>query len=219
MILRLHEINRIFLMLRAKFMEEQKRMHEYVNISRENNSDEKRWSKARDIFNRTNQLQLGSYYSHAIHNDIKHFSFTLSRYKFVAKLLMYKDSVDLLELGCQEGLGALMFEQNINLGRYVGVDLDQEAIEWNKEHLSNDFEFDCANFLDYPGLMDRGGEFDAVVSLDVIEHIDSRMENKFCEVISSSLKEDGIAIIGTPNIMMSPYVSEETQIAHINLYD
>ena len=43
-------------------------------------------------------------------------------------LLMYKENVELLELGCQEALGALMFEQNINLKTYTGVDFDKRLI-------------------------------------------------------------------------------------------
>lgn len=64
-----------------------------------------------------------------------------------------------------------------------------------------------------------GAEFDAVVSLDVIEHILPTMENKYCEVICTNLKKDGIAIIGTPNIGMNAYASAASRKAHINLYD
>lgn len=149
--------------------------------------------------------------------DIKHLTFTLSRYKFVSKLLMYKDSVDLLELGCQEALGAFMFKQNINLGKYTGVDLDSKAIEWDKSVLPEEFEFICSNFFEAEELKDR--HYDAVVSLDVIEHISKDMEDEYCKVLSRSLKDSGTAFIGTPSIMLSPYACEESKIGHINLYD
>lgn len=149
--------------------------------------------------------------------DIKHLAFTLSRYKFVSKLLMYKESVDLLELGCQEALGALIFKQNINLEKYTGVDLDDKAIEWNKNVLPEEFEFICSNFFEAAELRDR--HYDAVVSLDVIEHISKDMEDEYCKVLSRSLKDSGTAFIGTPSIMLSPYAREESKIGHINLYD
>lgn len=149
--------------------------------------------------------------------DIKHIAFTLSRYKFVSKLLMYKDNVDLLEMGCQEALGAMVFKQNMSLNRYVGIDLDEEAIKWNKKNLPDVFEFINANFFDCTEI--KNDEFDAIVSLDVIEHISVDMENQYCKVICSSLKKDGVAVIGTPSIMLSPYACEESRIGHINLYD
>lgn len=179
--------------------------------------DDRNWSKVTDFYRETELLQLGPYYSATILMDIKHVAFTLSRYKFVSKLLMYKENVDLLELGCQEALGAIMFKQNMNLNRYVGIDLDEEAIKWNKKNLPAEFEFINGNFFECAQL--GNGQFDAAVSLDVIEHISADMENQYCEVISSSLKRDGIAVVGTPNIALSPYASEPSRIGHINLYD
>jgi 2-polyprenyl-3-methyl-5-hydroxy-6-metoxy-1,4-benzoquinol methylase len=180
-------------------------------------SDSENWNAVCENISNTNLVQLGAYYSHAINQDIKHMAFTLSRYKFVSKLLMYREKVDLLELGCQEALGALMFKQNIKLNQYVGIDLDKRAIEWNSKHLSEGFKFVCSNFFD---CAETGhGNFDAIVSLDVIEHISPEMEEKYCEIIRASLSMDGIAIVGTPNIMLSPYASPESKMAHINLYD
>ncbi len=185
------------------------------DILRDRDSDN--WNAVCENISNTDLVQLGTYYSHAINQDIKHLAFTLSRYKFVSKLLMYKEKVNLLELGCQEALGALMFKQNMMLNQYVGIDLDNRAIEWNNLHLSEEFKFVCSNFF---SCTETGHEnFDAVVSLDVIEHISPEMEEKYCEIIKSSLVMDGVAIVGTPNIMLSPYASHESKMAHINLYD
>ena len=90
---------------------------------------------------------VGPYWEEMIAIDIKHMGFSLSRYKFASKLLMYREKIDLLELGCQEALGAIMFKQNIKLSRYVGVDFDQQAIKWNMESLPHEFEFICSNFF------------------------------------------------------------------------
>lgn len=175
------------------------------------------WDKVLDCLKVDSLLKLGTYYTNMICSDVKHLAFTFSRYKFASKLLMYKENVELLELGCQEALGALMFEQNINLKTYTGVDFDKRAIEWNRENLSPDMEFICSDFFDCPELENR--KFDAVVSLDVIEHIRSEMEEQFCEIIKSSLKIGGVAIVGTPSVAMSPYACEASKIGHINLYD
>lgn len=180
-------------------------------------NDEKNWDKVLEVISQSNLLQLGTYYSNMINADIKHLAFTLSRYKFASKLLMYREKVNLLELGCQEALGALLLMQNICLSRYMGIDLDEKAITWNRKFLPKELEFICANFFD---CMELGKEnYDAIVSFDVIEHISSEMEDRYCEVISTSLKQDGVVIVGTPSVMMSPYACEASRIGHINLYD
>lgn len=189
-----------------------------LNDSVVQNSNEKdNWKAVCEYISGTDLIQFGTYYSYIINSDIKHVMFTLSRYKFASKLLMYKEDVKLLELGCQEALGALLFQQNIRLSRYVGVDLDERAIEWNLKNLPKELEFLCSDFFNCPLLGNRN--FNAVVSLDVIEHIPKEMENKYCEVITSSMSKDGVAVVGTPSIMLSPYASEGSRIAHINLYD
>lgn len=194
-------------------------MEEEIMFQRksDNKEDEKHWGAVLDNIFQESLLQLGTYYTHMIRSDIKHLAFTLSRYKYTSKLLVYRDQIDLLELGCQEALGALMFRQNNKLGRYVGVDLDQKAIEWNCRNMPSDMEFICDNFFNYEDHTRAG--FDAIVSLDVIEHIGMEKENEFCEVIRQNIKQDGVAIIGTPSIMLSPYASEGSKIGHINLYD
>ena len=99
---------------------------EEIMLSNENKeanhgSDEENWDAVlRHFKTKADLSQLGTYYSYMVNADIKHLSFTLSRYKFASKLLMYKEHTNLLEMGCQEALGALLFQQNINLDRYVG---------------------------------------------------------------------------------------------------
>lgn len=162
-----------------------------------------------------NTLPLGTYYTAMIHSDIKHLAFTFSRYKFVSKMLMYKKNVKLLELGCQEALGGVLLKQNISLEKYVGIDLDEDAIQWNKRYMPKEFEFICNDFFAWKDTR----KYDAIVSLDVIEHIPLEMEDRYCQIICENLQEDGVAIIGTPNITMSPYASEASKLGHVNLYD
>ncbi len=163
------------------------------------------------------RLTLGQYYTNEICLDAKHLSFTLSRYKFVSKMLAYRKNVKLLEMGCNEGLGALLFQQNLDLSEYVGIDLDSDAINWNKENLPDGLRFVEGDFFECGNI--SGETFDAVVSLDVIEHINQKKEHEFCRVMIEHMKEDGVAVIGTPNIVMQPFAREVVQKVHINLYD
>lgn len=61
--------------------------------------------------------------------------------------------------------------------------------------------------------------FNTVISLDVIEHIRKEDEHKFMNAVIGNLSNDGIAIIGTPNIRMQSYQSEETRKVHVNMFD
>lgn len=179
------------------------------------NEDKQNWGKVKKVI-QEEELCLGSYYSHVIRQDLKHLSFSLSRYKFVSKLLMYREQISVCELGCNEAAGAVMLQQNTDLQKYVGIDLDGEAICWNRENLAGPFEFIEANFLEF--MPDE--KFDAIISLDVIEHIQPEMEDAYCKVIVDHLKDrGGTAVIGTPNVTMDPYACEASKIGHINLYD
>lgn len=148
--------------------------------------------------------------------DMKHSGFSLARYKFAAKLLSRVSSLSVLELGCNEGLGALMFEQNTDMTGYLGMDLDKDAISWAERNIGNEkITFAQGDFLQ----KDIEGIYDGIVSLDVIEHIDPEKEDDFVSVMHSHMSDRGVAIIGTPSIYMTPYASEASRVAHINLYD
>ncbi len=159
-------------------------------------------------------LQLGPYYSAHFLKDPLHMAFTLSRYKFAARMIGFQErKKSVLELGCHEGIGTLLLAQEASSA--VGVDFDREAIDWASAHLQKpDLRFIADDFLGK-----SYGAFDAVVSLDVIEHIDSKREDAFLETVRRNLAEDGFAVVGTPNVAASQYSSEQSRIGHINLYD
>lgn len=59
---------------------------------------------------------------------------------------------------------------------------------------------------------------DCAVSLDVIEHIPAEKEDIYFQTICNNLKDNGIAVLGTPNVTMFPYASPWNKKAHINNY-
>lgn len=185
---------------------------------------DKYWNKVIEEMGKNNrerngekELTLGQYYTDMIWTDIKHLSFTISRYKFVSKLLMYKSDVRVLELGCQEALGAILLDQNIDLLEYVGIDFDKSAIEWNQKNLGSNMKFYYEDFFKCNAIEEQ--KFDAVISLDVIEHISSKKEDEYCQIFYEHMQDDGVAIIGTPSINMASYASEESKVGHINLFN
>lgn len=179
----------------------------------------KRWLEAKEIvkneliIDRSQTLTLGEYYTSALFSDIKHLTMSWSRYKFISKLFRYEKNNSILELGCNEGLGALFFSQNSGVNKFLGVDFDTAAIDWAKTNIENDnIQFCEDNFLNK-----NYGKFDVVISIDVIEHIED--EKSFIETICKNLDKNGVAVIGTPNITMTPYASAASKKDHINLFD
>ena len=158
-------------------------------------------------------ITLGPYFSHQAIDTPWHLLFTYSRYKFAMKLLSPYRRNAILELGCGEGLGSIMLAAGDNTLK--GIDFDEGAIEHAKRSIPRDnMEFSHDDFI-----LKQYGDFDAVISLDVIEHIAKKNEDNFVKTIILNLKNNGVAIVGTPNITASKYASKESQAGHINMYD
>lgn len=169
------------------------------------------WEAVRQIVG-DDELTIGPFLARQLLNQPRHLLFVLSRYKFAARLLPALERVDVLELGCGEGFGALLLAENGN--RVLGVDADTEAIKVAQRTFAKpSLRFQAADFLGR-----RFGEFKAVVSLDVIEHIPAELEDAYFSTILANLPDDGLCIIGTPNDHASPYASPQSQAGHINLY-
>jgi cyclopropane fatty-acyl-phospholipid synthase-like methyltransferase len=156
-------------------------------------------------------IALGPHWSYAIRSDPKRLAFVLARYEFAARLATHGKRV--LELGCSEGFGGRLLAEFART--YTGIDLDAEAIAVARRNLVGDeYSFIEGNFLGR-----RLGEFDTVVSLDVVEHIEREREHEYFEACYLNLGEDGTCIIGTPNITASAYASPTSQLGHVNLFD
>ena len=150
------------------------------------------------------------HWSYNFRNDPKRLAFVLSRYKFAAK--MGSQGRTILELGCGEGIGATILAESAL--SYTGIDLDDAAILSARKNLNGEkFKFIYDDFMGK--LL---GTFQTVVSLDVVEHIYPEHEAVYFETILQNLSQDGIAIIGTPNVTAAPYASTASNIGHVNLF-
>jgi SAM-dependent methyltransferase len=168
------------------------------------------WSKVTSMLGSGRKV-LGRHWSYNLLSDPKRLGFVLSRYKFAAKMTGRQKRI--LELGCSEGIGTPILAEFAS--HYTGVDMDACAIATAKANWTNDkWEFIEADFLGH-----RYGTFDSIVSLDVIEHIHREYEPLFFDTVAQNLGEDGICLIGTPNITSAPYASVGSQRGHVNLYD
>jgi 2-polyprenyl-3-methyl-5-hydroxy-6-metoxy-1,4-benzoquinol methylase len=154
--------------------------------------------------------RLGLMTSWAWYDDPRRLAFTFSRYKFVSKML---DGVEkVLEAGCGDGFMSRVVAQTV--GSLTAVDFDPEFIE-SAEDVSSDrypIEFRLHDFMKGP----VAGKFDAVYSMDVLEHIEPVNERQFIGNVIGSLTEHGICIIGTPSLESQAYASKFSKMGHVN---
>ncbi len=168
------------------------------------------WKKVTDRFD-AESIRFGSHWSYNVYNDPKRLAFVLSRYKFVSRIATKNKRV--LELGCSEGLGGRLLAEFAT--SYTGIDLDSEAVAVARRNLPDPkYTFHDGNFLGV-----RLGEFDTVVSVDVVEHIERDIEHQFFETCYHNLGEDGICVVGTPNVTSEAYASAASKLGHVNLFD
>jgi len=157
-------------------------------------------------------IKLGPWSSYSLLDDPKHLCFVLSRYKFCSKLLEGKDNI--LEIGVGDALGTPLVAK---IAKHIlAIDSNEPIIESNKILLPKtikNIEFLYHNICKAP--IDT--TFDGAFSIDVIEHLDSDVEEAFMTNISKSLNSDGIYIMGTPNITASVYATYRSAVQHINL--
>ena len=174
-------------------------------------TENENWTEIRKLIEGEN-IELGPYFGHQVRNSPRHLLFTLSRYKFAARMLPQDQKIRVLEIGCSEGIGTMMLAENGHT--ITAIDMDDIAIQHAQKVLKKpNIIFRSGNFIGQ-----KLGIFDAAVSLDVIEHIDQKDEDNFIETIKSNLTKCGFCIIGTPNDSATRYASKASQIGHINMF-
>ncbi|HEX4411535.1 MAG TPA: class I SAM-dependent methyltransferase [Xanthobacteraceae bacterium] len=146
----------------------------------------------------------------AWYDDPRHLLFTLSRYKFVAKMLSGSERV--LEVGCSDAFATRLVAQEVK--QVVAIDFDPEFIADAKERATDRWPIDLRlhDILKAP-VQDR---FDAAYSMDVLEHISADQEDAFISNIVASLKSDGRLIIGTPSLESQVHAAPQSKDGHIN---
>lgn len=154
--------------------------------------------------------RLGLMANQAWHDDPKRLTFTLSRYKFVAKMLAGRRNV--LEIGCADAFAARIVQQAV--GKLTAVDFDPLFIEDVKERMSPRWQLDAFvhDMLSGP----LPGAFDAAYALDVLEHIQPRREDEFIANVVASMAATGVAIFGMPSLESQVHASEQSRAGHVN---
>ena len=153
---------------------------------------------------------LGLMTSQAWYDDPKRLTFTLARYKFVAKMLAGRAHV--LEVGCADAFGTRIVVQEVK--KLTAVDFDPLFVKDANERMSDRWKFECRvhDMLDGP----VQGSFDGMYALDVLEHIDASREEAFMRNKTAPLSREGAVIIGMPSLESQIYASEVSKEGHVN---
>jgi len=162
-------------------------------------------------FMRTKKPQaMGLMTSWSWYDDPRRLAFTLSRYKFVAKML--EGAGHVLEVGCGDGFGSHVVAQAV--GSLTGVDIEPEFIA-SAQQLAGDrfpIAFQVHDMMTAP----LEGSFDGVYAVDVLEHILPEKEDRFLSNMIAPLTTDGVCIIGMPSLESQVYASTYSRMGHVN---
>ena len=173
---------------------------------------ENQYQKNLDDYEELGPVELGLMASHLWRTDPRHLAFTLARYKHVAKLLHGKK--DALEIGCGDGFASGIVQQEVP--QVHGLDFDPHFVECaNKTWEYNDaFHFFVEDMLNDSLHAQR--QYEAIYSLDVIEHINPAQEDTFLLNTLKFLQPDGVAIFGSPTLESQVYASKWSKEGHVN---
>ncbi len=138
------------------------------------------------------------------------FFILLARYKFAMRFLRKNHNV--IDVGCGHGLGTIFLSKYCK--SITGIDLDKDLIS---ENINNNkkirnISFQESNILNPDKKLLN--KFDALVSMDVIEHFNSKDITKVIRNYFKLLNKKGFAVIGTPNLNSRKYASKRRLDTH-----
>lgn len=171
---------------------------------------ESQYSVLFDVAEKHGVSRLGLMVNESWNQDPKRTLFTLARYKFVAKMLAGYERV--LEVGCADAFGTRLVQQSVR--RVTAVDFDPVFIEDALDRENPEWPLECFQHDLMSGPVH--GEFDAIFSLDVLEHIPQENEEKFIINMIAPLRATGVLIVGMPSLESQTYASPQSRVGHVN---
>lgn len=171
---------------------------------------EPQYSMLYDTIEKHGITKFGVMVNESWNEDPRRTLFTLARYKFVAKMLTGRGKV--LEIGCADAFGTRLVQQTVE--HVTAVDLDPVFIEDVHARMNPSWPMEAFvhDMLEGP----VPGRYDAIYSLDVLEHILPENEDVFLENALASLDEHGAMIVGMPSLESQTYAGPQSRLGHVN---
>jgi 2-polyprenyl-3-methyl-5-hydroxy-6-metoxy-1,4-benzoquinol methylase len=157
-------------------------------------------------------ITLPPEYAQFAHENLLQVLIRLSRYKFVSRLMRKTDNV--LEIGSGSGLGAIFIGQHCK--SITGIEIKEtELDEARRINTRSNVRFRKADFFK----VNNKKRYNAIVALDVIEHLPYELGEKLIAKTCSHLKQDGFLVVGTPSIYSYEYQGKLSKASHVKCYD
>ena len=121
----------------------------------------------------------------------------------------------ILDIGC--GLGHfLYFLKQAGYTNYLGIDIGREQVALCREHVTPNVE-QVAETTTY--LRARPTEFDAIVCIDVLEHLGDEELLELCDAVRGALKPNGRFIVSVPNAAcLTTLMTRYSDLTHRRLF-
>lgn len=171
---------------------------------------EPQYQRSIDLLKEKGLTPLGLMTNQAWNDDPKHLLFTLSRYKFVSKMLAGREQV--LEVGCADAWATRIVVQAVK--KLTATDFDPVFVDDVRQRMDPKWKFDIEQHDLLAGPFP--GTYDAAYALDVIEHIQPKDEIAFTGNIAKSLHAHGTLILGCPSLQSQTYASPQSKAGHVN---
>jgi len=177
---------------------------------KEKQTQEPQYNTCMDLIEQQGRESLGIMSGYGWYDDPKRLTFTLARYKFVAKMFAGRNHV--LEVGCGDAFATRIVAQEVR--QLTATDFDPVFVQDAQRRMSTKWNFNCFthNMLEGP----VPGSFDGVYALDVLEHITTDNEETFLKNMFATLHSDGSAILGMPSLESQEYASPLSKEGHVN---
>jgi SAM-dependent methyltransferase len=129
------------------------------------------------------------------------FNLHIERYEFAARKL--RDAKSILDIACGVGYGSRLLKESLPAALVTGVDSSADAIEYANDR----YALPGLTFRVADGMTFDDGPFDAVVSLETIEHLPD--PQPFIQRVTTRLLRPGGIFIGsvpvTPSMDANPH--------------
>lgn len=175
---------------------------------------EPQYQNAIDLMEEMGYQRMGWYSSWSYHDDPRRLVFMFARYKFVAKML--QGTARVLEVGCADAFASRIVRQSVDA--LTVVDVDPRFLASARETMSQRWPMDIIQHD--AALAPVPGVFDAVYSLDTLEHVPVEDEDRFIANVTAPLVAGpGVAIFGMPSLQSQQYASAHSRVGHVNCKD